>query len=301
MKTSHVVIPTSAAQYLFRAGIHGPVQIPADAQLIIPTANKEASYRFPDGEVYLRVPGLKHAKKITIVHSGYPHPNDGLIELYMLLNIIMKYNPSSAIEVIFTAIPYARQDKAYYEGELNAAEMLIRTLTELHRVSKIIVIDAHFANERWTKKLPLLNVSMASTLMEYAAMKNPNIIFMTPDAGSTRRTHIKGATKKRQNSFSVEVSVAELSPLMRGREIGVVDDILATGTTLERFYREAKRFGAKKVFALITHGVNESGIQRIHALYDGLYMTNTIDRPEANVSVAYELTKLIERSGHAHH
>ncbi|MDD5165046.1 MAG: ribose-phosphate pyrophosphokinase-like domain-containing protein [Candidatus Pacebacteria bacterium] len=294
MKKLHVVIPTTTVRHLFAE--HAQANI-MSGNIVIPTGNKEGAYRFPDGEVYLRVPGLKHAEKIIVVHSGYPDPNGGLIELYMLLDIIEQYNPRAQINVVFTCIPYARQDKAYYEGELNAAQTLINTLTGRYGVSRVTTIDAHFAHERWTKKLPITNVSAVGHLKDTAAAEHPGIIFMAPDAGSTRRTHIKGATKQRLNSYNVTVDIGNsLSASMNGQTIGVVDDILATGTTLERFYQEAKRNGAKKVFALITHGCNPAGIERIKALYDGLYLTNSINRPEANVQLDKMLWALIIRT-----
>lgn len=297
MKQPHLVIPTTGARHLFPLGANTLMTV--GAKLIIPTPNKEGAYRFPDGEVYLRVPGLKQAKRVTVIHSGYPDPNGGLIELYMLLAIIGQGSRHCAINVIFTAIPYARQDKAYYDGELNAAKTLLDTLRVHYDVRRIMTIDAHFANERWTKRFvpSFINISATELLMHDALMNDPDIVFMAPDAGSTRRIHIKGAKKHRQNSYSVTVDVgASFAEKIKGRTVGVVDDILATGTTLERFYREVKKMGAKKVVALITHGVNPEGIQRTQALYDHLYLTDTINRPQANVTVDSLIWKLIVRS-----
>ena len=253
----------------------------------MPIGNKEGKYRFPDGEVYLRVPEIEHADHVTIIHSGYPDPNDGLIELYMLLDVIGQYGKlRSRPEVIFTAMPYARQDKAYYRGELNAAETLCKTLLKRYGVGQITTIDAHFANEGWSRKLPIFNVSASGTLIDAARADHPGIVFMAPDAGSTRRSRIKGAKKIRKNSYEVQVSLGEeFSDIIKGRDVAVVDDILATGTTLECFYHEARKSGAEKVFALITHGVCREGIDRIHAVYDGLYMTNSVKWSESNVPV----------------
>ncbi len=299
MKHPHLFIPTTGARHLFPLG--AKTLVPVGGRVVIPTPNKEGTYRFPDGEVYLRISGVKRAQHITVIHSGYPDPNGGLIELYMLLNILRQDPRPCTIDVIFTAIPYARQDKAYYEGELNAAETLMRTLFVHHNVRRVLTIDAHFANERWTKKfLPLfVNVSASQTLMNAALQNEPTILFMAPDAGSTRRAHIKGAKKHRENSYAVTVDVGnEFSAKINGRVVAVVDDILATGATLERFYHEVKKLGAKKVLALVTHGVNPAGIQRTQALYDGLYLTDTIERREANVSVDKILWNLMERSMH---
>lgn len=83
---------------------------------------------------------------------------------------------------------------------------------------------------------------------------------------------------------------------VKDKIIGVVDDMLSTGTTLERFYHEVKKCGAREVYALITHGVNPSGISRIKALYDGLYLTNTVNVPEANVMLNQHVWFQIERN-----
>ncbi len=186
--------------------------------------------------------------------------------------------------------------------EINAVGALLDNLTWRHRrnVKKVFVFDAHFAKERWTKEknLKLENIPFSEVMMAYAQNKHPSMIFMAPDAGSTRRSLIKGAKKKRSNSYEVKVDLGEeFASIVKGQTIGVVDDILSTGTTLERFYHEAKRCGAKKLYALITHGVNKSGIDRINALYDGLYLsdtTNVSNNPA--VTIAPTLADVIIRS-----
>ncbi len=278
--------------------------LPAGTRIVKPTPNKEGKFNFPDGEIYLRLPHLKDVGNITIVHSGYPNPNDGLIELYMMLDIIRGHkNALGKIHIVFASFPYARQDNSYYDGELNAARELLRTLID-KGASSFSVIDAHFAGESWTRSLPIENVSMTENLMQYAQLSHPGIVFMTPDAGSRRRTRIKsGTTKTRTNSFEVEVKSDDMfRDQVSGKIVAVVDDLLSTGMTLQRFLTEAKRSGAKKVAALVTHGVNPAGIELTKSTFDGgLFMTNTIDRPEANIDATQTVWGLIQKDVlHAH-
>ncbi|GAG54089.1 unnamed protein product [marine sediment metagenome] len=93
------------------------------------------------------------------------------------------------------------------------------------------------------------------------------------------------------NSFKVRF----LSPKVnfKGKTIGVVDDLIETGGTLLKFYDFAKKSGAKKVIALITHGVLPVGISKIKKKYSKLYLTNTIEQKEANVDVADLILKNI--------
>jgi ribose-phosphate pyrophosphokinase len=293
MKTKHLIIPTYTARHFFAPG--STLLSRPEASVLFPSPNKEGLYWFPDSEVYLRVPHLKEATKVLIVHSGYPHPNRGLIELFMMLDIVSLYAPHAEKNILFTAMPYARQDKAYYDGEINAAETLLKNLTHRYGVNKILTIDAHFAGKAWTKTCPFKNLTAVELLKRVAGDHHGNMVVMAPDAGSARRAHIKGAKKQRKNSYEVDVNLGEdFAAAVEGKVVAVVDDLLSTGATLEQFHAEAKKYGARKILALITHGVNQSGIDRTLARYDGLFLTNSIKRAEANVSVIPLIEQAIE-------
>jgi len=67
--------------------------------------------------------------------------------------------------------------------------------------------------------------------------------------------------------------------------VAVVDDMIKTGGTLLKFFETAKKAGAKKIVALITHGVISSGVLKMKKKYSQLYLTNTISRKEANIDI----------------
>lgn len=256
--------------------------------------NKDKKRYFPDGEIYARLPEVKSLSGRTIVlHAGMPDPNDSLIELKMVLEILKQNNIQS--EVFFTYFPYGMQDHCDQDGAINMAENIIKELTQYYAVQKIWTVDAHFFGREFTANYPNENLSAVDIIKQTAQKDTPDMVFITPDMGSQRRTGILGVEKERINSFETKMkdeSADWLSETVNGKNIGVVDDLLETGGTMDKFYDECKKRGAQKVVALITHGVLKKGIVRIKSKYDALYLTNTIKNKEANI----DITELIAQS-----
>lgn len=278
---SAFVILSSAAEHL-QSGIG---KIIGKDNIILCGKNRDGERYFPDGEVYVKIAEVERLRgeRVVIIHSGSPKPSEGLLELENILQILNDVK-TRHIEVFFTYFPYGMQDMIFDKGEANVAEGIIKKLVFYYNVRKIYIIDAHFGGRDWLKKYPVENISAASLLLEAAKKElGPEIIFASPDKGGHRRTNISGMSKKRINSFSVEL-VAEDADYV-GKIVGVVDDMIKTGGTLVKFYEAAKKAGAKDVVALITHGVMPAGISRIGRVYKKVYLTNTIDRKEANVDV----------------
>ncbi|MFA6106282.1 MAG: hypothetical protein WC745_01270 [Patescibacteria group bacterium] len=250
--------------------------------------NKDKKQYFPDGEIYARLPDIKTLEGKTIVlHSGMPRPNDGLVELKMVLEILKENHIQP--EVFFSYFAYGMQDHADQDGAINAAENILKELVHYYAVQKIWTVDAHFWGRDFTNNYPIKNLSAVEILKQAALKDNPDMVFITPDMGSQRRTGIAGVEKERLNSFETrmkEKSADWLSETVNDKDIGVIDDLLETGGTMTKFYDECKSRGAKKVSALITHGVLKKGIKRIAEKYDGLYLTNTIKNKQANIDIS---------------
>ncbi len=274
------LILTSTAEHLLE-NFKGKAK---NFKIIIPEKNKEGERFFPDGEIYMR---LKQAdklkgKRVVVLHSGAPNPNDGLIELKLILHILKERGIKP--ELFFTYFSYGQQDKAFSIGEANVAESLIKKFTNYYGVEKIYVIDPHFGKMDWVKKYPVVSVSATDILLKKAKRDfGEDVLFLSPDKGGKRRTGISGFKKKRLDSYRVETFSQNIN--LKGKTIAVVDDLLETGGTLCKFHEAAIKSGAKKAVALITHGVLSSGIKRVKNKYSKLYLTNSINRREANADI----------------
>lgn len=284
MKT--FLIPTSQVYHFLK----GVLRMVKDIKIIFPDLSRDRKRYFPDGEVYI---GISEANKlrgerVVVLHSGAPKPNEGLMELELILQILRdeKVKP----EVFFTYFPYAMQDKVFDRGETNVAENLIEKLINFYQVKKISIIDPHFGGRKWVKKYPIVNVSAAPLLMERVKKDlGEKALFLSPDKGGERRTRILGFNKKRLGSFNVEMFSPKMN--LRGKTVAVVDDMIKTGGTLLKFFEIVKTKGAKKIIALITHGVIPTGIAKVKKNYSKLYLANTIKRKESNIDVAGLIAK----------
>jgi len=286
MKT--FIIPTSQVGYLVKR-IKGKTK---DLEVISPDLSRDKKRYFPDGEVYMRILNADKLrdKRVIVLYSGAPRPNEGLMELELILQILRDNNVKP--EVFFTYFPYGMQDKVFDKGETNVAENLTEKLVNYYKVKKIYVIDPHFGGRKWIKKYPIISISTVPLLVEKAKKDfGKNILFFSPDIGGKRRTGFKAMEKKRLSSFEVKMFPSRVN--FKGKIIGVIDDMIKTGGTLLKFYEIAEKLEAKKIIALVTHGVMPVGISKIKKKYSKLYLTNTIKQKEANIDIIDLILKTI--------
>ncbi|MBZ1348396.1 MAG: ribose-phosphate diphosphokinase [Candidatus Nealsonbacteria bacterium] len=285
------IIPTSSAEHLAKSILDRTKAF----EIIFPDINKDKKRYFPDEEVYVRILKANKLKRnrVIVLYSGMPKPNQGLMELELILQILRDNNVKP--EIFFTYFPYGMQDKVFKKGETNVAENLTEKLINYYQVKKIYIIDAHFWGRKWAKKYPVVNVSAVPILIEKVKKDfGQGILFLSPDLGGKRRTKISGMQKKRMDSFQVKITTSNIN--LKGRIIGVIDDMIKTGGTLLKFQEIAKKSGAKKIIALITHGVIPAGISKIKKKYSKLYLTNTICQKESNIDITDLILKTLLES-----
>ena len=269
-----IIIPTSTTKHLLKKL--------GNFQTILPDMNKNGERLFPDGEIYMKIKGKLKNERVLVLHSGAPRPNEGLIELELILQILRDNHAKT--EVFFTYFPYGMQDKVFEKGETNVAENLIEKLVNYYRIKKIYIIDPHFGGRKWMKKYPIIKLSAIPFLLKKVKSELEEAIFLSPDEGGERRSGFSGAKKERLGNLITKMTIENKN--LKGKNIAVVDDILETGGTLIKFFDTLKKEGAKKIIAVITHGVLPSGVEKVKRKYSNLYITNSVDQKGANVDIS---------------
>ena len=289
------LIPTEEAEHLARNIVNDP-----EIGVFYLDENRDGKLEFPDGESYIRLSRVKElanssGDRTVILHAGMPNPNSGLVQLEQLI-CLLRDAGIKHVEVFFTYFAYGMQDKAFYEGEVNVAKDIFNKLVNYYGVKKITVLDPHFFGADWLEEFPFENVTAVPLLMERAAKDYDDVLFVAPDAGSQKRTNLKGLNKTRSNSFEVDVEHdEEFAKGVKGKVVGVVDDLIETGGTMARLYDKCLECCATEAIALITHGVLPAGIKRISKKYAKVYLTNSINRPEAVVDISPLIAETIKK------
>ncbi|WP_254526070.1 ribose-phosphate diphosphokinase [Natrinema caseinilyticum] len=234
---------------------------------------------FPDGEVYVQLESVDDVDAALVVHSGQPHPNRGLAYLSGLLELLTEHDV--LLSLCFTYVPYGMQDESFYPGTLNYARALLNRVTR-YPVRQVYAVDPHFSHRDWAASFPITHLHAFPLVQERVNEDLDDFVVVGPDLGAVDRFGIPGFEKTRSGAYEVELE-GELD--VEGRNVLVFDDLIETGGTMVAAYDRLTRQGADTVVAAAVHGVVDEGIRRVRDTYDGLYLTNSIARDAANVSI----------------
>lgn len=233
---------------------------------------------FPDGEVYVQLSSIDEMDEVVVVHSGQPHPNRGLIELYGVLDLLQEHDVPA--DVCFTYMPYGMQDDTFYDGTLNYSRAIIQTLVDYYDVGTVYTVDAHFSERDWIDAFPVENVHAFPLIQDRVAMDD--YVVVGPDLGAVKRFGIAGFEKERTGAYDVSLS-GDLD--VDGKNVLVFDDIIETGGTMAAAYETLQEQGAERVEAAAVHGVLDDGVERVGVTYDALHLTNTIKSPYSTIDI----------------
>lgn len=253
--------------------------------------------KFPDGEIYVRLLEKRIEGPAIVVQSlNYPQ-NDNLVELLFLLDLLRQ----RGVKKVACVIPYyayARQDKAFLEGELRSAETVAKLLG-FFGVDFVVTCDLHFNRKEGPFSLfgvPAHNITASKLLVEHAKKALGNdLVVVTPDFGSAEQAKAVGGTslkKKRITSYEVEVEgEADVS----GKNVLVLDDIITTGGTVLKAISLLKQRGARNVAVACTHAACVGdALERIRKTADLVIAADTIPSGVSQVSVAEKIAGVLE-------
>lgn len=261
---------------------------------------------FPDRENFILVPNLDSlkGKHVFLLHRCYPNPNKSVVQLFQILYAVQPH--AEKITAIIPYLPYSRQDAPVKPGECASAEMLCRMLKNAG-VDELITFDCHFIKEGPGKYvhegLNITNKSMGPSLIDYFKenIKEPFVI--SPDKGSAylvkketgvSMAKVLGDYVKGQVTFR-PITSEKLDFDVSGKNVVILDDLIAAGRTMISAAQACKKGKAKKIFCAAVHGILvDNAFDRIRAAgASEILVSDSVPSPAAVVSISRELREYL--------
>ncbi|MCA1814585.1 MAG: ribose-phosphate diphosphokinase [Halobacteriales archaeon] len=244
---------------------------------------------FPDGEVYVRVHDDLRGQEVALVQTTWP--NDSLVALLLLQDAVRRLGPKR-VHVVLPYAAYARQDRAFHDGEPISAEATLKLVAE--QADSITTVDLHRPASLGVVKLPTRNVSAVPAIADHFRALPPGVV-LAPDKNALDRAEQAAKLLGADVDFLIKKRVApdvvEMQPRtldVASKRVLIVDDIISTGGTMVTASQVLKRQGATAVSAACTHGLFAPGaLDRLHtAGLEQTVATDTIEGPASAVTVA---------------
>ena len=217
--------------------------------------------RFPDGEKAVRVEDDVRGRDCFVLQSTCDPVDEHLVELLIFLDCLRRAS-ASRITAVIPYFGYARQDRKD-EGRVPITAKLVANMITTAGASRVLAIDLHAHQLQGFFDIPVDHLAGELVLSKYFRdLKIDKLTVVSPDVGNMKTASRYAASlggdlaivhKRRLSGSKVEAQ--EIIGEVRGRNVLMCDDIIATAGTVCSAASLVKERGAEKVYIGATHGV----------------------------------------------
>jgi ribose-phosphate pyrophosphokinase len=198
--------------------------------------------------------------------------NDKLCRLLFFIGAL-KDSGAARVTALVPYLCYARKDRRTKPND-PVTTRYVASLFEAVGTDAVVTLDVHnpaaFEN---AFRHPTVALTAAPLFVDYVkGLADEALCVVSPDPGGTKRADVfhealEAALGRRVGKAFVDKRSAGIvtGELFVGEAVGatalVIDDLISTGGTLVRAARAARKAGAKRVLALVTHGLFMPGAE----------------------------------------
>ncbi|MBI4147312.1 ribose-phosphate pyrophosphokinase [Candidatus Woesearchaeota archaeon] len=263
----------------------------------------EAEYvLFPSQEVKPRILATVRCEHTYLFHSLYhPTPNDAMIKL-LLTNDALSRASAESITLVLPYMSYLRQDRKDESRVPISARVMANLIETNPKVKKIITVDMHCDQAQGFYNISVDNLPGSIALASYFQKKYDqelsDLVVVSPDYGGTKRARefagyldgrdeIGVMEKRRSGDRANKVeTLGYQGPSVNGKNVVLYDDMIDTGGSIISATKALHEFGAKKTYAVASHGIfsppnaDITSEERLRRAGMQVVVTNTIPRSE---------------------
>ena len=219
-----------------------------------------AQRTFPDGESYVRLLGDVQNEHVVIVQTTSAPQDTRIMQLAFIADAA-KRNGAKKVTAMVPYLAYARQDKAFLQGE-NVSAQTVSAMLEAAGVDALITVNIHAEDALSKFPFPARSLSAIPILAEYFLKKGCKKAFaLAPDKGAMyiaeQAQKILGGDaghlEKQRDRHTGQTSQTALSVNVKGKTVIIFDDIISTGGTIVGAAKILRELGALRVLAACVH------------------------------------------------
>jgi len=255
------------------------------AELEVPVARSE-TIRFSDGNLFVRVLDNVRGRHVYHVQSTVFPTNDAFMELLFSIDAFKRASAASVTAVV-PYFSYGKGDKKD-EPRVSIRARVCADAMEAAGVDRVVAMDLHAPQIQGFFSVPVDDLyAIGHLCAAIRELRLENAVVVTPDAGFVKKARLYAhrldvplaIADKVRRGHEERAEVVEVIGEVAGRTAVIVDDFVASGSTLAEAAEELVARGARTVFAAATHAVFSAGTR---ALLDAspierLIVTDTIE------------------------
>lgn len=217
--------------------------------------------RFSDGEIRIKIEENVRGKDVFIIQSTCPPVNESIMELLIMIDALKRAS-ANRITAVMPYFGYARQDRKDQPRVPITAKLIANLLTTAG-ANRVLALDLHAGQVQGFFDIPVDHIFAIDVFVEYfKKIGLNNLTIVSPDVGGIKmaRAYAKkfraglAIVDKRRNSPEA-TEVMHILGEVSGKNVIMVDDIIATGSSLVEAAAAIRKAGAKKIFAAVSHGI----------------------------------------------
>jgi ribose-phosphate pyrophosphokinase len=250
-------------------------------------------------------------RDVFLIQPLGPPVQENLVELLLMLDAARGAS-AARVTAVIPHYAYARSDKKTMP-RVSIGGRLVADLLVTAGVSRVLMMTLHSPQVHGFFSVPVDHLHALRELAgHFSARDLSNSVVVSPDLGNAKQAAalarllglpVAMGVKERYNDEAV--SISSIIGEVKGRDVIVLDDEIARGTTVIELLSVLRRRQARSVRIACTHGLFADGaLERITAVPEvaEIVCTNTVpvpaseSRPKLHViSVAPALAEAIRR------
>ncbi len=217
--------------------------------------------RFSEGEIRVKINENVRGKDVFIVQPTCPPTNDNLMELLIMIDALRRAS-AHRITAVIPYFGYARQDRKD-QPRVPITAKLVANLLTVAGTNRILTMDLHAGQIQGFFDIPVDHLFSVGVFVDYFSKMNiKDLVAVSPDVGSIKMAR---AYAKRVSAGLAIIDKRRVSPEkaeaihimgeVEGKNVIIVDDMVATGSSLIEAVEALKKAKAKTIYAAIAHGI----------------------------------------------